>query len=474
MSHLDAPPAKRQRRANSTTSSDIMPKPPTGAELISSFTVSYPENKNGVWVLPRSLWASPQPIMVRHEYHALLKGILRSLQIQYERGPPVLGDINDPEPEPGHTGFELQALDPSLELAVKHYPNPFVGALNFFQRRGLLVITGLPGIGKTMFLSLVFHLRTVAKLPTLYFTSNTDPAILTIDGVAWMVPMSSLLSGFGTTWIPKETWCLIDSSPTSCSIPNSVVRSGRYVILAASPAQTLEGTKDFSTQYCVMRPWSLKELIDGFPFQHFFAASFAATPQKVKLFEGKINTVAKTLSKINKDALRAAFTATAIDSSYLAIPYTLSHMLLSIFPENDEDRSNFVVTSPSLASRDKALAILANDLPTARQEFFELCVGAPNAAARGWASSLFNRFFHDFLCEGGQWDLHCMSKGRQESKNAYYETTDQNSIKIFRADKEIYIQGQRSVRSPASPPASLSSFRIPKDGEKGPTLRRGI
>ncbi|KAJ7721552.1 hypothetical protein DFH07DRAFT_857710 [Mycena maculata] len=361
--------------------------------------------------------------------------------------------------------YQIEALGPDDELsAATSYPNPFVGKAHVFQPQGLLVITGLPGIvrlpslllssllndpntGKTMFLALIFHLRMAANLPTLHMVTESYATVY-VHGAVWTVSADALPNAFGMKWIPDETWCLLDCNTRSRNIPGTFVQASRYIVIAASPrGENLLATKDFTTHA-----------------RHAYLDS--GDKRKVADFEERINRAALKLSKIDKDIIRSSLTASAMNNFTLVIPDEVCHMLLSIFPTDDQDRTVFTVKSPSEAMTDKALAILAHDLPTARQEFFQFCVGVQNAAARGWSATLFNRFYHDILIAGGVWLLNAMKQGTEGSKNTWWEV-DESTAFLLCADKELCIHNTNNTLD--HEPVSLNSVRLP-EGENRPAM----
>ncbi|KAJ7119439.1 hypothetical protein C8R44DRAFT_788083 [Mycena epipterygia] len=479
----------------SATMEEVDGQPPAAAKLIRQFPSLYPTKREHIWVLPRSRRLGNKEIMVRLEYHRLLKGILKSLRLRQENSHTVAdhedSSVSGTDPFPPRPEMaRIEALGPENELSqATQYPNPFVGQLHLFQPRGLLVITGLPGIGKTMFLKLIFHLRVAANLPTLLMSSE-HKATIYINGEVWNVSAADIQEALETGWIPDETWCLLDCNPVFHHIPQPFAESRCFVVLAASPrSENLMSTKEFLTRYCIMRPWSLPELYDGLQFQDDRATN-RPTPAALKAFferyggsarhaythscdrinldafETTITHAVDRLRKIDKNVLRSAFTAANIrdiSTVSLAIPNDITHMFLSVFPLNDEDRTQFRVGSPSEDMVDKALEILANDLPTARKEFFELCAGVQNAAARGWSATLFNCFYHDIFSAGGVWILEQMKRGKSGSENAWWETDVDGDSSFLHADITLTIDDNDVLDHAA---VCLNSVRLPKEDEK--------
>ncbi|KAJ7740948.1 hypothetical protein DFH07DRAFT_965184 [Mycena maculata] len=146
----------------------------------------------------------------------------------------------------------------------------FAGLRIIHENRGLynlcgaMIITGLPGIGKTCFLDVLFHLRVAAGLPTLYM-DNPKSVMLYDNGQ------------FGDIEYPtkkklrmnllEDVWCLIDSNKSFDTVPPEVLSSALFVVQASSP------------RFCLMALWTLSELMAGFSL-----TGTAESYQEIKTF----------------------------------------------------------------------------------------------------------------------------------------------------------------------------------------------
>ena len=180
---------------------------------------------------------------------------------------------------------EQLRIKTSVNLSdVETYPNPF----NLAENRGLfmpgcaVIITGLPGIGwlvfchqvlliesvsgKTRFLCLLFYLRVAANLPTLYMSQGDNAIVYKDSGFGWLQPPNLNWMSLKDN-MPENTWCLVDSNKSLNRVPPAVIQSGLFIIQAASPREDrmkyvkgLDGT----FQFCLLRDWTLAELIVGY------------------------------------------------------------------------------------------------------------------------------------------------------------------------------------------------------------------
>ncbi|KAJ6513366.1 hypothetical protein C8R45DRAFT_1154572 [Mycena sanguinolenta] len=442
-----------------------------------------PTKQDGVWYLPPTQYINKESIMIRDEYRMLLAGILEWQNLRHIT--PVDSNTTslcDPR--------RIRAIAQDIEsMSEQQFPSLFVDQLDAYRQNTLLVMTGLPGIGKTMFLRFIFHLRVTTRLPTLYMENNSF-AIVFVPGNTWKVPATALFDILELDLIPTETWCLIDCNPEFHAIPTEVVRGPRFVMLAASP-RNVPSVKDFATtRYCVMRPWTLQELCDGLQFQTFLtskrpnprnleeffdrfggsarlAYQKSADPQSIILFEANTRKAARNLDSMQKTLIRSLFTTAKIIDLFVfrtTIPDEISHILLSVFPIDDLNRTRILVDAPSQAMASKALEILATDLETARQEFWNLLhLNTPNQAARGWASTVFNRFYHDVIVAGGMWQLQPMDETSRGEEDAVYAATDvEKATSLLFAHSRLAIVTNGSIHGT---PVSLSTVRLPEEGE---------
>ncbi|KAJ7225971.1 hypothetical protein GGX14DRAFT_642167 [Mycena pura] len=385
------------------------------------------------------------PTLVRQDYHDCLLAILSSLYRQ-KRGEDLAVRLYD-QFEAG--GSRMATDEPTIkeepiddddalilpeQLRVKTsvnlsdvetYPNPFDLAENrgLFMPACAVIITGLPGIGKTRFLCLIFYLRVAANLPTLYM-SQKDNAIVYKDGGFGRLQPPNL------NWIslrenmPKNTWCLVDSNKSLDRVPPAVIQSGLFIIQAVSPRkERMDYVKDLHGTYqvCLMRDWTLAELIVGstfrltsaFPLEQkmkdFFeryggSARHAFMDVDNPTFEADID---KAASGLEADNILRHIKST---SPSLAINDEFGHMLLSAFPLEDEDRSLFQIRSPSILMRQKLFKRIDGSDKEASGRVFRTCKGVNTPGCKAWTSDILNEDYHGYLLSGKTWSLFAMKK----------------------------------------------------------------
>ncbi|EJD05160.1 uncharacterized protein FOMMEDRAFT_145743 [Fomitiporia mediterranea MF3/22] len=128
--------------------------------------------------------------------------------------------------------------DPNINKASLFPPhNPFKG-LNVVSVRHELndgvVVTGTPGIGKSLFLLFVLALRLLAKQTTVFHCFAGEFLIFDETGVYISKDMASELR-----FLPEHTWFLVDSNQSVTSPPVTFLYSctlySRKIVVAASP-----------------------------------------------------------------------------------------------------------------------------------------------------------------------------------------------------------------------------------------------
>ncbi|KAI0042275.1 hypothetical protein FA95DRAFT_1610336 [Auriscalpium vulgare] len=121
-----------------------------------------------------------------------------------------------------------------------------------------LVLTGHPGIGKTLWGYFALALRLSAGLPTLWKDNNECFYILDSEGVT---KFDNSIS-YALWKLPRGVWFLVGPN---ADVDMTLSQSGGYIIHMASPRRvdsTSWADKRLAIHF-VMRPWSLAELIVG-------------------------------------------------------------------------------------------------------------------------------------------------------------------------------------------------------------------
>ncbi|KAF9070454.1 hypothetical protein BDP27DRAFT_611867 [Rhodocollybia butyracea] len=266
-----------------------------------------------------------------------------------------------------------------------------------------LITTGLPGIGKTLFLFLIWHLRRAENFPTLFMV-HPDSALLWKDS---RLMLSQVVPEDVPAMIPSEAWCLVDSNRSLIDVPEFLTARGCFIIQAASPREPRMEWKKKHTNvdYLVMKPWSAEELVSGLQLQDISRTKTTADSlvkfrdrsggsaldayryaSDMSLCEAVISGAAR---RINGDMVERAFTSSP---SSLKLP-TDGHKL-SVFPLSDRDRQKYLITSPSECLYERVLSIINKDREVASLRLYNLCVGWPTPGPRALAARIFKRY-HD-------------------------------------------------------------------------------
>ncbi|KAF9034500.1 hypothetical protein BDZ89DRAFT_515498 [Hymenopellis radicata] len=233
-----------------------------------------------IWFLPDVGPGSEDstPIMIRQEYHEMMLGILQWMEYRIARVHQQWSHSRTRKQEESDVDLSqspswLEETPAPGDLGVVHasplsdtmtYPNPFVGKTGVTTGGGV-VLTGLPGIGKSSFLWVVYNLRCAAGLPTLYVAESPSSSILWKGGKPYGINMITINREQLRQALPTDTWCLVDSDSTHVSIPEPLVTGRRFIIQAASPGvNRMQWMKKvMGTSYLIMRPWDCGELIAG-------------------------------------------------------------------------------------------------------------------------------------------------------------------------------------------------------------------
>ncbi|KAF8211468.1 hypothetical protein K438DRAFT_2011012 [Mycena galopus ATCC 62051] len=461
-----------------------------------------------VTVTQRKFWALPEgegffaslprtTVMIRNEYDDLLLAILSSLQRQQVFRQVSLRDaafklsVTPRVPDPPECTTEPPpSLDEAFKLSVTPrvpdlsecttYPNPFLDPdyRNLYHKRGVLIITGLPGIGKTSFLALIFHLRVAANLPTLYMATENSAIIFKNEQLGELKNPTDV--GLALN-MPPETWCLIDSTRSLTAVPGAIQQNKMFIVQATSPrGDRMEYAKKLRSQICLMRPWSLEELIIGSSLQEFpvaeaeikfFFERFGGSARDVFLYaydpNGFERDIDAAASKLGADEIESLITSTIFT---LAVPGQEGHALLSAFPLGNHDRREFQIRSPSQAMYEKVLKRISTSRNAARHRLYTICSGVDSPGCK----DLFNQHYHDFLLAGGTWGLHVLQKpDGVQGRVVSWKGLLQPSGSYLYADRVMSIGAAKDV--PVQP-ATISQIQFGKTDEppEGQPLRKGV
>ncbi|KAH7909644.1 hypothetical protein BJ138DRAFT_207100 [Hygrophoropsis aurantiaca] len=135
----------------------------------------------------------------------------------------------------------------------------------------VMVVTGNPGLGKTMFLFVLLAFRPNAKLPTM---SQSDPTnlyffaakhvylIQGLDAAHSIFPVRCLPPS--TRCLPPSTRCLVDANSTFATVPRFITGPKKTIVQSASPRLgRFEWLRRVVYPYTMLyvRLWTISELI---------------------------------------------------------------------------------------------------------------------------------------------------------------------------------------------------------------------
>ncbi|KAJ3508499.1 hypothetical protein NLJ89_g5717 [Agrocybe chaxingu] len=154
-------------------------------------------------------------------------------------------------------GYDASHIEKNI--TGPHFPNPFlqVHPTDAHPYSGFIV-TGGPGIGKTLWLMLVLILRLHAGLPTIFQSRPNDIYFFHADGVVCVESVTTLGKR------ANNVWALVDSNAALQSVDKAFFQKGAFVVQAASPKdERINWVKGmtFLPKKFILAPWSLSELI---------------------------------------------------------------------------------------------------------------------------------------------------------------------------------------------------------------------
>ncbi|KAJ7271220.1 hypothetical protein C8J57DRAFT_1468336 [Mycena rebaudengoi] len=355
-----------------------------------------------MWVMPpaqhpRYLPSASSHLLLRQEYYNILVALLWYLDRKREAAPthmkrtfpdpPAVYDrmdvdgcpvdqidvpprqINVPPHQkhsPGPDELCIPEHMPDISEATI-FPNPFLDPRqgNLYRQFGAFIITGLPGIGKTVLLAVIFWLRVAANLPTAYMANPN--IVLVYTGADFFVLRTPDLIPVA---LGQNAWFLVDSNVANLSPPQVVINSGRFIVQAASPrdkhtewAGKYQGSG--IRPFCLMQPWTLDELFTGSSLQieqrtgadmHAFFQKFGGSARYVydeshqlPVFDYGVKHAAATLVNDTELIVRVI----RLWAPNRSIDYKVGDILITPLPLDDRDRTKFRMASPTSYLQDR-------------------------------------------------------------------------------------------------------------------------
>ncbi|KAJ7272610.1 hypothetical protein B0H12DRAFT_588297 [Mycena haematopus] len=361
------------------------------------------------------------------------------------------------EPEIDPTSPEALLIPPREVpwTMLSEYQNPFEN-LKFqklYRREGLVTVIGCPGIGKTMFLRVIFRLRMAANLPTIFMDSATK-ALIYKNGKLSVLNSPQIYTLRANA--PDDTWFLIDSSNELVGIPLDVLKTRFFIIQAASPRpEHLRYTYKLSGnslhQFCFMKPWSLLELIAGADLLNedvrpqqaqingFFVA-YGGSARNVFSYAGDLEYFEAMVDVRARELERGSVEKIIRNPiPHIEIPDDIGHVLLSAFPlGEDQDRRFFQIRPPCESMYRRVLKAVDDVEADARLSLYRTCERVDTPGCQMWAAYLYDSFFQDYLVKGGSRPLRIFKKtllNAKEGAGTHEWIADENECgKYFKVD----------------------------------------
>ncbi|KAJ7347094.1 hypothetical protein DFH08DRAFT_870239 [Mycena albidolilacea] len=448
-----------------------------------------------MWVLPHAedlsyLLSASSRILLRQEYYNILVALLwyldrKSLDDRIDVDGYPVDQINVPprqinvpprqEHSPGPDELCIPEHMPDISEATI-FPNPFLDPRqgNLYREFGALIITGLPGIGKTILLAVIFWLRVAAKLPTAYMT---DPnVVLVYTGAHFFVLTNPTLIPVA---LGRNAWFLVDSNVRNLDPPQVVIDSGRFIVQAASPraSRTQWARKNQGSgirPFCLMQPWTLDELFAGSSLQieqctgadmYAFFQKFGGSARHVydeshqlSAFDDLVKEAAATLVNDTELIMRVIQLCTPNRS----IDNKVGHLLVTTLPLDDRDRTQFRMASPTNYLQDLLILQLDRNLQTARRLLYVINVGVRTPGCKATATDLLDKYHHWFIGEGGRWRLRKFKKSphaRSGAEANLWQAQEEDCDRVLVADGRMSIEPASKVKQ--QQPKALTVIRTP-------------
>ncbi|KAE9395050.1 hypothetical protein BT96DRAFT_997945 [Gymnopus androsaceus JB14] len=440
-----------------------------------------------MWVLPAQDGTVIGGTLIRQEYYGAILSIIQWMQkgqqeytddgdnIKIEEEELSLWDVHSPYAIPFISGKQLNSFDT--------FPNPF-DSNNITCNSGIC-ITGLPGIGKSLFSGLIWSLRCSRNLPTLYMRDLTN-AVLWKERVVYEIQVDRARVEEMEDILPPTTWCLVDSDMEPFNVPECISLTDRFIMQTASPGPgNMEWMRKpaFAAmrEYFVMKPWGLDELIAGHQLQKWPPGLPKPTEEMLQIFHEKYGgsaedaytfanqpnffdqRISAAAAKMDRHQLKNLWISYPSD---LVVPKNGGHALLSVFPVSDSDRRKFCITFPSEEMQLRVLKLLDENEELARLKLYRIFLRAKNVGCKYLASHFLDVHFHTYLTKGGVWKLCKMAALGSRTWRATGNVT--HSLVVNSTMSLVAFSEAPSVTVNDPAPVNIECFD--KDTHSGPLL----
>ncbi|KAJ6525443.1 hypothetical protein DFH09DRAFT_1188431, partial [Mycena vulgaris] len=358
-------------------------------------------------------------------------------------------------PSSGNHAWAIPYIASEAISKQMNFVNPFIPNGQPFRVIGLggLIVTGLPGIGKTTFLHVIFNLRAAANLTTFYMDRPAH-GMLWKDNHLYQIDLLPHAANLADYIADPTAWCLVDSNSELEDVPEEIWSMELFTIQASSSRtrRTQWKSKFIGVHYFLMREWGPIELVEGLSFQSrngsppqdilAFHERYGGSAHdaynycwRIHEFDGMVDTAKRHLTQVD---IRKAIAA---DPSSIDLPEHVKHYFLSAFPLSDLDRSLFQIRPPTEHLMNIVLEKLDADVKLARRRFYQICLGLKTPGCQALAAGLLDVHFHEWILMGGRWPLTKMQQEgvtNPEQKSASWLVTSEPP-RFLEADGHIRI-----------------------------------
>ncbi|KAG8891391.1 hypothetical protein FRB99_003624, partial [Tulasnella sp. 403] len=413
----------------------------------------------------------------------------------------------------GHDFLDLGDSTPDIDRIMIR--DAYAPALTFIKNHaeaaplGGVIVSGHPGIGKTLFLYYIPYQRLLDRKPTLLQTDNNVFYLFSDSGVQELPSSLSYLGGI----VHPGTWALVDSN-VNVTMPAEAILDCRkvFIISAASPRPDRMKWRKARNQHRIctyyMELWTPEELVAALPYQGL-GDEEAPTEAQLRTFYDLYGPSARdaysfarqpdeyeemlriAINNLTGDAIRKAMWSRNLDS----VGMKESHKVFLVQPSPQDDalqsaRSSGGETShiPDRHRKSFVSVVSTNVMDLLWKahdgeirddliKHFRMTLQDP--ATKALAGQIFERAVHPVLSKGGKFQVYEMT-AKQHSSNMHWKTSaetqelqlqlQQRRLKLFANINELQPNSEEYYQPIASDNRTFDSFIYDSGSDRVVTL----
>ncbi|KAJ7856623.1 hypothetical protein B0H13DRAFT_2672974 [Mycena leptocephala] len=354
---------------------------------------------------------------------------------------------------------DLRYLQPEVD---SHSYNPFSEPQHQLPLTHGIVVTGMPGIGKSIFARYVLALRCMVNLPTVFIDHPNYMDIYNNNQVRTVVLHRAFLRD-----IPTSTWIIVDCNQELQTVPQSVFKTRAFIMQVMSPHEAhAEWVKKRLPRagLLAMEAWSAEELIAAQSAQGtedtqliesqqlvHFVERFGGSARDAYAFAEEPGAYEEQLG-IAFGQVTALSMSAVIEGEILPrfAKAEISHTILSIFPRDNGGVRDMVMKAPTAHVHSLLIAHIERKESEARNQIWRTFLGHP--LGKFIAGNLLDRNFHRVLLDGAAWPLFPMdvrALRRANPANYHVMSVPASDPTIFLSlQGKLFIHAGRLLNSP--------------------------